>query len=160
MHTFIRLIFIASFVSINVNVAAQESKKSKRSQSKKTLTHLDSSVIKSPAPSSPKEIVIKYGIASFYHDKFNGRQTANGNTFNTLKYTAACNVLPLGIWVKVTNVKNEKSVIVYINDRLHHKNKRLIDLSRTAAKKLDFISKGITKVKVEVLGKLRPSKAR
>ena len=160
MHILIRFISIASFIFINISVAAQQSKKSKRSQTKKILTHLDSSVIKSPPPSSPKEIVIKYGLASFYHDKFNGRQTANGNTFNTLKYTAACNVLPLGIWVKVTNVKNDKSVIVYINDRLHPKNKRLIDLSRTAAKKLDFISKGITKVKVEVLGRLRPSKAK
>lgn len=159
MHI-LRFIFIASFIFINIGVAAQQPKKSKKNQPKKVLTHRDSSVIKSPAPSSPKEIVIKYGVASFYHDKFNGRKTANGNTFNTLKYTAACNVLPLGIWVKVTNVKNDKSVIVYINDRLHPKNKRLIDLSRTAARKLDFISKGLTKVKVEVLGKLRPSKAK
>jgi rare lipoprotein A len=62
--------------------------------------------------------------------------------------------LPLGTWVKVTNLKNEKSVIVYINDHLHKKTKRLIDLSKTAAQQLDFISSGITKVKVEVLGKL------
>jgi rare lipoprotein A len=64
-------------------------------------------------------------------------------------------VLPLGTWVKVTNVKNDKSVIVYINDHLHAKTTRLIDLSKTAAKKLDYISSGITKVKVEVLGKLK-----
>ncbi len=115
----------------------------------------DSSIIKTKAPSSPKEIVIKYGIASFYANKFNGRRTANGNTFNGLKLTAACNVLPLGIWVKVTNIKNEKSVIVYINDRLHPKNKRLVDLSYTAAQQLGYIGAGITKVKVEVLGKLR-----
>ena len=159
MLILIRFIFIVSCIVLSLNGAAQHAKKSKKSQPKKILTHQDSSVIKSPAPSSPKEIVVKYGLASFYHDKFNGRQTANGNTFNTLKYTAACNILPLGIWVKVTNVKNDKSVIVYINDRLHPKNKRLIDLSKTAAKKLDFISKGITKVKVEVLGKLRPSKS-
>lgn len=115
----------------------------------------DSSIIKTSAPSSPKEIVIKYGIASFYAKKFNGRQTANGNTFSSLKYTAACNILPLGTWVKVTNLKNDLSVIVYINDRLHPKNKRLIDLSKTAAGQLDFIGRGITKVKVEVLGKLK-----
>src|SRR5215212_8690391 len=102
MHRFIRLIFTFFFILIYINVAAQQPKKSKKSQPKKILTHQDSSVIKSPAPSSPKEIVIKYGLASFYHQKFNGRQTANGNTFNSLKYTAACNVLPLGTWVKVT----------------------------------------------------------
>ena len=58
------------------------------------------------------------------------------------------------IYIKVTNLKNHLSVIVYINDRLHPKNKRLIDLSRTAAIQLDFIGRGVTKVKVEVLGKL------
>ena len=114
----------------------------------------DSSVIKTKAPSSAKDIIIKYGLASFYAQKFNGRQTANGKYYNSLKLTAACNVLPLGTWVKVTNVRNDESVIVQINDRLHPKNKRLIDLSKTAAEKLDFISRGIAKVKVEVLGKL------
>ena len=115
----------------------------------------DSSIIKSKAPASAKQIVIKYGIASFYHEKFNGRKTANGNIYDSKKLTAACNVLPLGIWVKVTNLKNEKSVIVQINDRLHHKNMRLIDLTKRAAKELDFISRGLTKVKVEVLGRLK-----
>lgn len=122
---------------------------------KKYLTHEDSSVIKTNAPVSPKQIVIKYGIASFYASKFNGRQTANGNTFSSVKFTAACNVLPLGIWVKVTNLKNDRSVIVYVNDRLHPKNKRLIDLSKTAAEKLGFVGNGVTRVKVEVLGKLK-----
>lgn len=115
----------------------------------------DSSIIKTKAPASPKDIVIKYGLASFYANKFNGRKTANGNTFSGLKLTAACNVLPLGIWIKVTNVKNDRSVIVYINDRLHPKNKRLVDLSYAAAQQLGYIGAGLTKVKVEVLGKLR-----
>lgn len=115
----------------------------------------DSSIIKTAAPSSPKDIVIKYGMASFYANKFNGRKTANGNIFSGLKLTAACNVLPLGIWIKVTNIKNDKSVIVYINDRLHPKNKRLVDLSYTAAQQLGYIGAGLTKVKVEVLGKFK-----
>lgn len=149
MHKLICFVFTAafSFIFFNENCAAQHSKKHR-------LTHADSSLIKTGPPASPKEIVIKYGLASFYAQKFNGRQTANGNIFSSLKYTAACNVLPLGTWVKVTNVKNDKSIIVYINDRLHPKNKRLIDLSKTAAEKLGYISSGVTKVKVEVLGKL------
>src|SRR5438045_2847847 len=140
------IIFV--FIFFN-DVAAQRSKKFR-----KVLTAEDSALIKSGPPSSPKEIVIKYGIASFYAQKFNGRQTSNGNTFSSIKYTAACNVLPLGTWVKVTNIKNDKSVIVYINDRLHPKHNRLIDLSKTAAIKLDYISTAITKVKVQVLGKM------
>ncbi len=115
----------------------------------------DSSIIKTNAPSSPKDIIIKYGLASFYANKFNGRKTATGDIFSGLKLTAACNVLPLGIWVKVTNIKNDRSVIVYINDRLHPKNKRLVDLSYTAAQQLGYIGAGLTKVKVEVLGKLK-----
>ncbi len=134
------------FMLINEKVAAQNKKG--------RLKRGDSTIIKTKAPKSPKDIVIKYGIASFYAQKFNGRKTSNGNVYSSVKLTAACNVLPLGIWVKVTNVKNEKSVIVYINDRLHPKNPRLIDLSRAAAEKLGYISRGITKVKVEVLGKL------
>ena len=95
--------------------------------------------------------IVKYGIASFYAQKFNGRQTSTGAIYNSKILTAACNVLPLGTWVKVTNLRNKKSVVVEINDHLHYKNKRLIDLSKSAAQKLGFISRGITRVKVEVL---------
>lgn len=119
------------------------------------LSAQDSSVIKTKAPSSPKKIVVKYGIASFYHSKFNGRKTAAGTIFSSAKLTGACNVLPLGTWVKVTNVRNNKSVVVEITDRLHPKNKRLVDLSKAAAQKLGYVSAGLAKVRVEVLGKLK-----
>ena len=98
-----------------------------------------------------EKAVVKYGIASFYAQKFNGRKTSTGAIYNSKILTAACNVLPLGTWVKVTNLRNKKTVIVEINDHLHYKNKRLIDLSKSAAHKLGFISRGITRVKVEVL---------
>jgi rare lipoprotein A len=101
---------------------------------------------------------IQYGLASFYSNKFNGRKTANGEIFNNQKLTAAHNTLPLGTYVKVTNLRNKRSVIVKINDRLHHKNKRIIDLSRWAATKLGFINSGLTRVKLEVLGKNPPAK--
>jgi rare lipoprotein A len=106
---------------------------------------------KKPAPK------ILYGTASFYHDKFNGRETANGEIFSQKKMTAACNVLPLGTWLKVTNLRNGKSVIVKTNDRLHPRMKRIVDLSRGAAQKIGYIGYGLTKVKVEVLGKKKPS---
>lgn len=99
---------------------------------------------------------IQYGLASFYSNKFNGRKTANGEIFNQQKLTAAHNTLPLGTYVKVTNLRNGKTVEVKINDRLHHRNKRLIDLSRAAATKLGFVNSGLTRVKVQVLGK-KPS---
>jgi rare lipoprotein A len=96
---------------------------------------------------------VLYGTASYYADKFNGRQTANGDVYNSQKMTAACNVLPLGTWIRVTNLVNNRSVIVRTNDRLHIRMKRLVDLSHVAAEKLGYLGRGLTKVKVEVLEK-------
>ena len=100
-----------------------------------------------------KSARLLYGQASYYASKFEGRKTANGEIFRHAKLTAACNSLPLGTWIKVTNLKNGKSVVVKTNDRLHPKTKRLVDLTRTAAQKLGFIKNGLTRVKVEVLSK-------
>ena len=94
-----------------------------------------------------------YGIASYYAEKFNGRKTANGEIYDGKKLTAACNQLPLGTWIRVTNLSNNRSVIVKTNDRLHPRMTRVVDLSRAAAEKLGFIKKGLTKVKVEVIEK-------
>jgi rare lipoprotein A len=100
---------------------------------------------------------VQYGTASFYADKFIGKQTANGDIFSQDKMTAAHNTLPLGTWIRVTNLNNKKVVVVRINDRLHHRNPRLVDLSKSAAKKLGYTGQGLTRVKVEVLGKKQPS---
>ena len=94
---------------------------------------------------------ILFGVASYYHDMFNGRETANGEIYDSKKMTAACNKLPLGTWIRVTNLTNNKSVIVKTNDRLHIRMKRVVDLSRAAAEKLGYIGRGLTDVKVEVL---------
>jgi rare lipoprotein A len=94
---------------------------------------------------------ILFGIASYYADKFEGRQTANGQYYSQVKMTAACNKLPLNTWIRVTNLRNKQSVIVFINDRLHPKNPRLVDLSKMAARKLGYIGRGLAQVKVEVL---------
>lgn len=77
----------------------------------------------------------------------------NGDIYRAEKFTAACNVLPLNTWIKVTNLRNNRSVIVKIKDRMNHKNKRLVDLSYAAAKKLGYLSKGLTRVKVQVVHK-------
>ncbi len=112
------------------------------------------STLKKPAGKNK----IQYGTASFYANKFIGRKTANGEIFSQQKLTAAHNSLPLGTYVRVTNLRNGKTVVVKINDRLHHRNKRLIDLTFLAAQKLGFIKSGLTRVKLEVLGKKPPSK--
>lgn len=119
-------------------------------------------VFPAQAQDSPKVKSVKsntrilYGMASFYSNKFNGRKTASGEIFSQNKFTCACNVLPLGTWIKVTNLRNGRSVVVKTNDRLHPKMKRIVDLTRAAAQKIGYISSGLTRVKVEVLGKKLP----
>lgn len=101
-------------------------------------------------PQKVKRVI--YGTASFYANKFGGRKTASGEIFSQKKLTCACNVLPLGTWIKVTNMRNGRSVVVKTNDRIHPKVRRVVDLTRAAADKLGFIARGLTRVKVEVIG--------
>lgn len=104
----------------------------------------------------PVKIKTLFGVASYYADKFNGRKTASGELYQHQKFTAACNKVPLGTWLRVTNINNKRSVIVKVNDRLHPRMKRVVDLSRVSAEKLGYVSRGLTQVKVEVLGKQPP----
>lgn len=96
---------------------------------------------------------VQYGGASFYADKFEGKTTANGEKYSQTKLTAAHLSLPFGTMVRVTNTINKKSVVVRINDRGHFVDGRIIDLSKAAATKLNFIKQGTTEVKVELLDK-------
>ena len=94
------------------------------------------------------------GFASYYADKFEGRLTASGEKYYHEKMTAAHPSLPFGSIVKVTHLGNSKTVVVRINDRGPFVEGRIIDLSRSAAQKLDFIQEGIAKVQIELLGNM------
>lgn len=91
------------------------------------------------------------GKASFYADKFEGRLTASGEKYKHAKLTAAHKTLPFGTRVRVTNTANKKTVDVVINDRGPYVDGRIIDLSKSAAEKLDFIQQGLADVTVEVI---------
>ncbi len=117
------------------------------------LNPLDTNEVVGKRSKKGKEKTKFHGLASYYGNKFNGRKTASGEIFDQKKMTAACNKLPLGTTIRVTNPKNGKSVVVKINDRLHRKMKRLVDLTTAAAKKLDYIDVGVTEVTVEVIKK-------
>jgi rare lipoprotein A len=88
------------------------------------------------------------GMASFYADKYVGRKTSNGEKFKQNKLTAAHKTLPFGTKVKVTNLNNGQSVKVRINDRGPFIQGRIIDLSKKAAKKIDMVNAGVTKVTI------------
>jgi rare lipoprotein A len=90
------------------------------------------------------------GIASFY-GVGEGTRTASGERFNPHAMTAAHRTLPLGSSVKVTNLANSKTVVVRINDRGPYARGRVIDLSHSAAEALDFVSRGLAKVRIETV---------
>ncbi|NDK54982.1 septal ring lytic transglycosylase RlpA family protein [Pontibacter fetidus] len=91
------------------------------------------------------------GAASWYGSKYHGRKTSSGERYNKNDMTAAHNTLPFGTKVKVTNLANNESVIVRINDRGPYVGKRIIDVSEVAARKLDMHGAGVANVKVEVI---------
>jgi rare lipoprotein A len=98
---------------------------------------------------------IETGIASWYGPNFNGKPTANGETYNMHKLTAAHRTLPFNSIVKVVNKMNNKSVIVRINDRGPYAKDRIIDLSKQAAEKINMIKNGTTPVDLFLLNKTK-----
>lgn len=144
MIRFLLTFFGITFIGFTaISQAGTSMSKSKVTQKKELNSKGDSSIV-------------YYGVASYYADKFNGRLTATGAAYSHDAKTAACNVLPLGTWILVTNLKNNKKIVLQINDRLHAKNNRVVDLSKSAAAKLGYIKSGLARVKVEVLGKKKP----
>lgn len=93
----------------------------------------------------------RVGVASYYSDKYVGKETSSGEIFSQDKLTAAHPTYSMGTIVRVKNLMNRKTVIVRINDRMTNQNGRIIDLSKKAAEELDMITQGIAKVQVDVL---------
>ncbi len=91
------------------------------------------------------------GFASWYGQKFHGHLTSNGETYNMFAMTAAHKTLPLPSFVRVTNLANNKSAVVRVNDRGPFHSNRIIDLSYAAAHKLDYQQHGTARVRIEVI---------
>jgi rare lipoprotein A len=105
-----------------------------------------------PAPqpeAAPVTGPVLTGGASFYHPSLNGNLTANGETYSDHALTAASLTLKFGTRVRVTNLANQRSVVVRINDRGPYVRGRVIDLTRRAASELGFVQQGVTKVRIE-----------
>lgn len=97
----------------------------------------------------PAALHTESGIASFYGPGFHGRTTANGETYDQEKLTAAHPTLDFGSRVRVTNLSNGESVVVRITDRGPYVRGRVIDLSVGAARELRFVERGVTRVRLE-----------
>lgn len=104
-----------------------------------------------PAEPDNKRFV-QEGVASWYGPDFHEKRTANGEVYDMYGMTAAHKTIPFNLYVKVTNLENEKSIVVRINDRGPYAKDRIIDLTYTAAYKLGMLATGTSKVKIEGLG--------
>lgn len=96
-------------------------------------------------------VVIEHGKASYYGNQFIGRKTANGEVFTKYEYTCAHKTLPFGTKLKVTNLANNESIIVRVNDRGPFVRSRIVDLSIQGAKELGLIQSGVANVSIEVV---------
>lgn len=96
------------------------------------------------------------GNASWYGEPFHGRKTASGEIYDMNLYTAAHRTLPFGTYLRVTNLKNNLSIVVKVNDRGPFVKNRMLDLSRKSAQKLNFIHEGVIPARIEILGTQPP----
>lgn len=102
-------------------------------------------------PPSETFAVVGEGKASWYGPGFHGRKTASGERFNQGAMTCAHRKLPFGSKVRVTNLENDRSVVVIVNDRGPFIQGRIVDLSRKAAQEIDMIRTGTAPVRVEIV---------
>ena len=140
-------------------VASTSETKAVASQAETTPMSVDSQLVMDEQPSrieiahhtKRKYAKITDGVASWYGPGFHGRISANGEIYDQNALTAAHKTLPFDSVVRVTNLRNGRSVVVRINDRGPYVGERIIDLSAAAARKIGMINKGVDRVRVELL---------
>jgi len=115
-----------------------------------TPQHLERRV-RCPQCTSDKREFVHNGKASYYGAKFHGRKTASGERYDQHQMTAAHRTLPFGTMVKVTNLANNSSVTVRINDRGPQKKSRIIDISYAAAQQINMLKLGIASVSIDIV---------
>jgi rare lipoprotein A len=105
-----------------------------------------------PAPAGASSLPMK-GICVYYNDKFQGHVVASGEKYDKEALTAAHKKLPFGTMVKVTNLRNNKSVVVRVNDRGPHggSKAKIIEITSRAAMEIDMIQEGKAKVQIEIV---------
>jgi rare lipoprotein A len=103
------------------------------------------------SPAGPSGTYSQKGLGSYYASKFAGRATASGTTYRPGEMTAAHNTLPFGTLIRVTNIRNGRSVEVTVTDRGPHTKGYIVDVSRRAAVQLDIIEAGVVPVEVTVV---------
>jgi rare lipoprotein A len=150
-----RRLFAHGLVSVLVAVSLGSAEGPKGSGSKDTQVTLPTpaaQTVKASSAARPKaHPPYQVGTASWYGEYFEGRATASGEPFHMYDLTAAHPTLPLGTWVRVTNLSNGRRISVRINDRGPIVPGRIIDLSYSAAQALAFEEKGLQQVRLDLV---------
>jgi rare lipoprotein A len=155
MRRVLSILVVASLSAANVGAApvldhqqpqSKTSTSPKVTSSDKTGRKSASTATRAKAPVKPYQV----GDASWYGKQFHGKETASGENFDMFELTAAHRQLPLGTYVKVTNLRNGKWIVVRVNDRGPYVGNRIMDLSYSAARMLNFYG-GIEKVRLDVV---------
>ena len=140
---------VAFIVGLGVAQGPNSSGSAKPAETEAAIEQSMLQVVVPPARANVRPFQV--GTASWYGDYFEGRPTASGEPYNMYEMTAAHPTLPLGTYVKVTNLRNRRAVIVRINDRGPVVPGRIIDVSYGAAKALNFQARGIQRVRLDVI---------
>ena len=144
------IIFIILLIIIGCSSAPRYGTGATPKKTRKSLNKKGSTSKRNVASNKKHRKVMK-GVSSFYAEDFHGKLTANGEVYDMYGVTAAHKTLPLNTVCRVTNLANQKSLILRINDRGPYVKGRILDCSYGAAKKLNFINQGTTDVKIEVI---------
>ena len=157
MKRALSILAVAGFMATNVGAAPVPNHRQQQPQDKAATDKKVAVSAKTETSQSPKAVAAKaaarpyqVGNASWYGKQFHGKQTASGEDFDMFELTAAHRQLPLGTYVKVTNLRNGKWVIVRVNDRGPYVGNRIMDLSYSAARMLNFYG-GIEKVRIDLV---------
>lgn len=142
------LAIVLSVVSLGAAQGPHSSESSK-ARSTKTTEVSPASAATRKRPVRPKPYQI--GTASWYGDYFQGKPTASGEPYDMYDMTAAHPTLPLGTWVRVTNLRNGRAVVVRINDRGPIVPGRIIDVSYNTARVLSFKTRGLQQVRLDIV---------
>ena len=143
------LAVVVSIVSLGAGAAQKptSSESSSTQANSKQAVVVPAKLVSKPKAQRPYQV----GTASWYGSYFQGRPTASGEPYNMYDMTAAHMALPLGTMVKVTNLRNGRSVVLRINDRGPVVDGRIIDVSYNAAKALDFKARGLQRVRLDIV---------
>jgi|SRR5690348_17602798 len=109
------------------------------------------SYLEARLPKDSNQSERKMGLASWYGEQFQGNPTASGEVYDMNELTAASRTLPMGTKLKVTNLRNNRSLVLRVNDRGPFIHDRMLDVSKAAAWKLGFMASGLARVRMEVV---------